>query len=433
MIKTSIHFESSISSIWEDYVYRNLNNKSKAKSKYRMGGSSPRYKVTYSFNPRHLSIAQIYDAIPNHQYNKKLLKNPIVKNQCTEFDFLLGWHFEMMKAMSQYRIELKNHMKSPNIRKRNFIKYKKEFDIAFTHYQDVKIETFEWLVADDYLTTFRVAKKSWHKTYDEMVLEIKMLENEYINKYYQEIVPLDNTQEWNRVLSFFKWDSDLYLDRATRNAQLLNIYKDNFDSKIESCQFKLESGSYSIESIENMAHKNRARKSWTNENHQSFEKEIGAFEEGTNNIAKKRNKQSIQCLLKDVELVILKACYGNILLAKNTLQKQLIKLKRKERKVDQKALKKKLKEKNLTIRASSDGKRVRIQIFKIKPKLKRTKEEKQEKIHLEYANQEKRKAQIISAIAREKEKIRSKKALKVTKDMKVKRSIKFTDHIVRGD
>ena len=69
MIKTSLSLQSSLSNLWEDYTYKTHNKKYKAKAKYRMCGTNPRYKVTYNFNPKHLTKEQIYDVTPNHPYN----------------------------------------------------------------------------------------------------------------------------------------------------------------------------------------------------------------------------------------------------------------------------------------------------------------------------------------------------------------------------
>ena len=98
---------------------------------------------------------------------------------------------------------------------------------------------------------------------------------------------------------------------------------------------------------------------------------------------------------------------------------QLIKLERKDRKARHKLIKRELAEKNLTLQATSDGNTLKIQFFKVKPKL--SKQERQEKIHAEYANQEKRKAFIIRAIEKEKGKIKAKKeALKDANKIKQK-------------
>ena len=418
MTKTSLSLQSSLSNLWEDYVYKTYNIKSKAKAKYRMSGASPRYKVTYNFNPKHLSINQIYDCIPNHPYNKKLEKNPIIQNQGTEFDFLLGWHFDLMKAISQYRGELKKHMHNPNILKRNYIKYKKEFDIALENYQDVKAENFEWLISDAYINSFRIAKKSWHKTYDSMAVEICVLQNEYVNRYYNIVVPAHNESESKRILSFFKWGSDLYFNRTKSNFDLLKINKNIFT---------LASGPYSFEELETGARENKKKKSWIYDTDTSFEKEIGTFKNDitkeaikketlkedtkndTNNIVSKKKKKSTKQILKEAQMLMLKSCFGHLQEAKNILEHQLIKLERKERKARYKLIKREMREKNLSLEVTSDGHRLKIQFFKIKPKL--TKQERQEKIHAEYGRQEKRKAHIIGAIAKEKEKIRARKAL----------------------
>ena len=151
MTKIFPSLQNSFSNIWEDYVQKTHNIKSKPKAKYSMKGCGPRYKVTYEFRPKYLKPSQIYCCTPNHWRNKKLVKNPIIHNLGTADDFLLGHHFELMKAMSQYRGELKKHMHNPNVLKRNYIKYKKEFDIAFKNYKEVKAENFEWLVQDYYI------------------------------------------------------------------------------------------------------------------------------------------------------------------------------------------------------------------------------------------------------------------------------------------
>ena len=418
MIKTSLSLQSSLSNLWEDYVQKTHNKKYKAKAKYRMSGASPRYKVTYNFNPKHLTIQQIYDVTPNHPYNKKLAKNPIIQNQGTEDDFLLGHHFELMKAISQYRGELKKHMHNPSILKRSYIKYKKEFDIAFENYQDVKAENFEWLISDAYINSFRIAKKSWHKTYDSMAVEICVLQNEYVNRYYNIVVPAHNESESKRILSFFKWGSDLYINRTINNFDLLKI-NDNI--------FTLASGPYSFEELETGARENKKKKSWVYDADPSFDKEIGTFKNNmtnepikeelinqdtkndTNNIVSKKKKKSTKQILKEAQMLMLKSCFGHLQEAKNILEHQLIKLERKERKARYKLIKREMREKNLSLEVTSDGHRLKIQFFKIKPKL--TKAEKEKKIKMEYGRQERRKAHIIAAIEREKEKIRARKAL----------------------
>ena len=310
MTKTSLSLQSSLSNLWEDYVQKTHNKKYKAKAKYRMSGPNPRYKVRYNFNPKHLTKEQIYEVTPNHPYNKKLAKNPIVHNLGTADDFLLGHHFELMKAISQYRGKLKKHMDTPNIRKRNYIKYKKEFDIALQNYQDIKAENFEWLVNDNFINSFRMEKKSWHRTYDAMVIEICVLQNQYVNQYYNIVVPAHNTSEHNRILSFFKWGSDLYLNRTISNLELLKI-NDNI--------FTIQTGSYSFEELEKGARANKKQKSWLSESDLSFEKEIGTFKnnitkekikketlkEDTNNIVSKKKKpKSIKRILQDAWFII---------------------------------------------------------------------------------------------------------------------------------
>ena len=74
MTKIFPSLQNSFSNIWEDYVQKTHNIKSKPKAKYRMSGCGPRYKVTYEFRPKYLKPSQIYCCTPNHWRNKKFVK-----------------------------------------------------------------------------------------------------------------------------------------------------------------------------------------------------------------------------------------------------------------------------------------------------------------------------------------------------------------------